>query len=359
MLKSKISKTFRGKKVLITGHTGFKGTWLTLLMIVLGAKVMGISYGKKTKPSLFKILKIEKKILNKNIDIVHLPKLKKEIKEFKPNFIFHLAAEAIVSRSYLNPLKTWRTNTLGTINILQILSSLKFNVIAVFITSDKVYKNLEINRGYNENDILGDYDPYSASKASADLAIQSYYKSFINKNKNIKIAIARAGNVIGGGDWSINRIVPDCVSKWSQKKILQIRNPNSTRPWQHVFDVILGYVILAINLKQNKNINGESFNFGPSKSYNCKVIDLIKLIKNHWKNGKILIKKNKNFKEAKLLQLNSKKTNKILKWKPSLNLKNAIYLTGIWYKKFYEKKIDMYEFSLFQLKNFLNNEKLK
>ena len=357
MLKYKLSQNFKGKRVLITGHTGFKGAWLALLMLNLGAKVMGISFGKKTKPSLFEILKIEKKISHKNFNINNLHKLEKEIKEFKPNFIFHLAAEAIVSRAYLNPLKTWTTNTLGTINILQVLCSVKFNVITVFITSDKVYKNLEINRGYHEKDILGDYDPYSASKASADLAIQSYFKSFLVKNKNVKIAIARAGNVIGGGDWSMNRIIPDCVSKWSQKKILQIRNPNSTRPWQHVFDVLIGYAFLAINLKQNKKINGESFNFGPSKSYNFKVIDLIKLIKKHWVEGKILIKKNKSFKEAKLLQLNSKKSNKILKWKPNLNLFDSIYITGIWYKKFYEKKTNMYKFSLYQLESYLDNIK--
>ncbi len=252
MSKYSLFQNFKGKRVLITGHTGFKGAWLTFLMLILGAKVMGISHGKKTNPSLFKILQIEKKILHNNIDISNLPKLEKKIKRFKPNFIFHLAAEAIVSRAYLNPLKTWKTNTLGTINILQILSSVKFNVIAVFITSDKVYKNLEINRGYHENDTLGDYDPYSASKASADLAIQSFYKSYFSKKKNVKIAIARAGNVIGGGDWSMNRIIPDCVSKWSQKKILKIRNPNSTRPWQHVFDVLMGYIILAINLKKKR-----------------------------------------------------------------------------------------------------------
>jgi len=353
MVKNKISKNFRGKKVLITGHTGFKGTWLTLLMLIIGAKVMGVSYGKKTKPSLFKILNLEKKIIHKNIDIRNFEKLKKTINQFRPNFIFHLAAEAIVSRAYLNPLKTWTTNTLGTINILHILNSIKFKVITVFITSDKVYKNLELNRGYHENDILGDYDPYSASKASADLAVQSYYKSFLKKNKNVKIAIARAGNVIGGGDWSLNRIIPDCVSKWSQKKILKVRNPNSTRPWQHVFDIIFGYVTLAINLKADKKINGESFNFGPSKSHNFKVIDLIKSIKKYWVNGKISIQKNKIFKEANLLQLNSKKSYKVLQWEPRLNLKDSISLTGIWYKKFYEKKMNMYEFSLFQLKNYL------
>ncbi len=353
MLRNRISKNFKEKKVLITGHTGFKGTWLTLLMLISGAKIMGISYGKKTKPSLFKILNLEKKIIHKNIDIRNFEKLKKTINQFKPNFIFHLAAEAIVSRAYLNPLKTWTTNTLGTINILHILNSIKFKVITVFITSDKVYKNLELNRGYHENDILGDYDPYSASKASADLAVQSYFKSFLKKNKNVKIAIARAGNVIGGGDWSLNRIIPDCVSKWSQKKILKVRNPNSTRPWQHVFDIIFGYVTLAINLKANKKINGESFNFGPSKSNNFKVIDLIKSTKKYWVNGKISIQKNKIFKEANLLHLNSKKSYKILQWKPRLNLKDSISLTGIWYKKFYEKKMNMYEFSLFQLKNYL------
>ena len=355
MLKNKLSQSFKGKKVLITGHTGFKGTWLTLLMLMLGAKVMGISYGKKTNPSLFKILHLEKKISHKNIDIANIAKLKKIINQFKPNFIFHLAAEAIVSRAYQNPLNTWKTNTLGTINILQILSSVRFKVIGVFITSDKVYKNLEINRGYHESDILGDYDPYSASKASADLAIQSYYKSFLNKNKNVKIAIARAGNVIGGGDWSPNRIIPDCVTKWSQNKILKIRNPNSTRPWQHVFDVISGYVILALSLIKNKKINGESFNFGPSKLNNFKVIDLIKLIKKYWVDGRISIQKNNGFKEAKLLQLNSNKSNKILNWKPILNVKDSISITGLWYKTFYGKKTNMYKFSLFQLENYLVN----
>jgi len=356
MLKYKLSKNFKGKKILITGHTGFKGTWLTLLMLMLGAKVMGVSNGKKTRPSLFKILNIEKKILHKNIDISNLTKLKAEIDKFRPNYIFHLAAEAIVSRAYLNPLKTWKTNTMGTINILQILNSIKFKVITVFITSDKVYKNLEINRGYHEKDILGDFDPYSASKASADLAIQSYYKSFLSKKRNIKIAIARAGNVIGGGDWAPNRIVPDCTSKWSKNKILKIRNPKSTRPWQHVFDVIFGYVTLAFNLKYNKKINGEAFNFGPSKSYNFKVIDLINLIKKNWPDGKILIKKEKSFKEAKLLQLNSKKTNKILKWKPKLNLYNTIYITGVWYKKFYNNKTNMYNFSIQQLESYFKNK---
>ena len=354
---SSISSYFRGKKVLITGHTGFKGAWLTLLMLLFGAKVTGVSFGKKTTPSLFNVLKIKKKIFHKNIDIANFKKLKKVVDNFKPDFIFHLAAEAIVSRAYAKPLDTWKTNTIGTVNILEILKLIKHKTIAVFITSDKVYKNLEINRGYHESDILGDYDPYSASKASADLAIQSYYKSCLNKNKNVKIAIARAGNVIGGGDWSPNRIIPDCVTKWSQNKVLKIRNPNSTRPWQHVFDVILGYVILALSLIKNKKINGESFNFGPSKLNNFKVIDLIKLIKKYWVDGRVLIQKNNDFKEAKLLQLNSNKSHKILKWKARLNFNDSINITGLWYKIFYgKKKTNMYKFSIFQLESYLNNK---
>ena len=303
MLKYKLSKNFKGKKVLITGHTGFKGSWLTLLMLFYGAKVLGISYGKKTKPSLFKILKIEKKIINRNIDIANLQKLKSEINKFKPNFIFHLAAEAIVSRAYSKPFQTWKTNTLGTINILQILKSLKFKTTAILITSDKVYKNLEIKRGYKENDVIGDYDPYSSSKASADLAIQSYFKFFLKKNKKIKIGIARAGNVIGGGDWSTNRIIPDCVVKWSKNEVLKIRSPESTRPWQHVLDVLMGYITFAYYLDRKNRYNGEIFNFGPSKSNNTKVIDLIKFLGKYWPKSSFEVKKNKKLKEANLLQL--------------------------------------------------------
>lgn len=233
-----MKKYFKNKRVLIIGNTGFKGSWLTFWMQYYEAKVLGISLNIPTNPSNFKILNLEKKNRYKKIDIRNFNKLKKQILDFKPDFIFHLAAEAIVKKAYKNPKYTWETNTIGTINVLECISKLKKNIIAVVITSDKVYKNLEIKRGYKENDELGGVDPYSASKSAADIAIQSYYFSQLQQKKNIKICIARAGNVIGGGDWSEGRLIPDCIKKWSKNEIVSIRNPNSTRPWQHVLDVL-------------------------------------------------------------------------------------------------------------------------
>jgi CDP-glucose 4,6-dehydratase len=233
-MKTKLKKIFKNKKILITGHTGFKGSWLTLWLSLLGARVTGISFGYPTFPSHFKVIKIAKRINHKILDIRNFQNIKKTIKKIQPDFIFHLAAQSLVQTSYKDPLLTWSSNTLGSINILESLKVIKKNCNVIMITSDKSYKNLEIKRGYKENDLLGGYDPYSASKASAELAIQSYVNSYFNKNKNIKICIARAGNVIGGGDWSKNRIIPDCYKSWSKNKRAIIRNPNSTRPWQHV-----------------------------------------------------------------------------------------------------------------------------
>ena len=258
-----MKKFFKNKKVLITGNTGFKGSWLSLWMNLYGAKVLGISSNIPSKPSNFNVLNLKKEIKQKKIDLRNSKILKREINNFKPDYIFHLAAEAIVKKAFENPKLTWETNTLGTVNLLESISQLKKKIIVVIITSDKVYKNLEISRGYHENDILGGFDPYSASKASADLAVQSYYFSKLKYKKNIRLSIARAGNVIGGGDWSEGRLIPDCVKKWSLNKTVQIRNPNSTRPWQHVLDVLNGYINLAMQLNKKNSINGEAFNFGP------------------------------------------------------------------------------------------------
>ena len=241
---------FKNKKVLITGHTGFKGSWLSLWMHFMGAKVLGISNGLVSNPSNFKILNLNTKIMSKKIDIKNYENLKKKIITFKPDYIFHLAAEAIVKKSYDNPRNTWLTNTIGTMNILEIIRNYKKKLVVVIITSDKVYKNIEINRGYRETDVLGSLDPYSASKASADIAAQSYVNSYLKKKKNLRIGVARAGNVIGGGDWAVGRLIPDCIRSWSKNKEVILRNPKSTRPWQHVLDVLRGYIILSINLKK-------------------------------------------------------------------------------------------------------------
>ena len=245
-------KIFKNSRVIVTGHTGFKGSWLTAWLKQLDANVMGISLNPPTNPSHFNVAKIGKNIKDIRLDIRNKKKLEKKIVSFKPNFIFHLAAQPLVATSYTDPVLTWDTNVFGSLNILEALRKIKNNCSVVIITSDKCYFNKEVHYGYKETDTLGGKDPYSGSKASAELLIKSYINSFFNKKNKIRIATARAGNVLGGGDWAKNRIVPDCVRSWSKNKQVELRNPNSTRPWQHVLEAVGGYLCLAINLKNNK-----------------------------------------------------------------------------------------------------------
>ena len=220
------------------------------------------------------------------------------------------------------------------------------------VTSDKAYKNLEITRGYNENDILKGDDPYGASKSSADIAISSDYKSYFSQdNTKVLISIARAGNVIGGGDWSPDRIMPDCIRSWSKNKKVTIRNPKSTRPWQHVLDITYGYMLLALKLKKNQKLNGEAFNFGPDKN-NFKVIDLLKKIKLFWPNVKWKVNRRKKFKENNLLHLNSQKSKKVLQWKKLLNFNDSIKFTIEWYKYYLNNKSKISQFSLAQISEY-------
>lgn len=348
---------FKNKKVLITGHTGFKGSWLTLWLLKKKAKIIGVSKEIVTKPSHFQLLKLKKKIKNYFFDLNNLYKIDKVINNHKPDYIFHLAAQSLVKKSYLNPIETWTSNTFGTINLLESLRGVKKKTIVVLITSDKSYKNLEITRGYKENDILGGYDPYSASKAGAEIAIQSYLKSFFNnklKNK-VFISIARAGNVIGGGDWSNDRLVPDCFKNWSKNKFVRIRNPNSTRPWQNVLEALNGYLELAYNLvKYPKKFHGEIFNFGPSPRENNTVVNVLKKIKINYPYVKWKIEKDSNFYESKLLKLNSNKAKKILKWKCKLSFDENIRLVSNWYKYYYsnQNKKNIYKFSMNQIDYF-------
>tara|TARA_B100001564_G_C20624181_1_gene663849 strand:+ start:250 stop:1326 length:1077 start_codon:yes stop_codon:yes gene_type:complete len=344
-----LRKLFKNKKIIITGHTGFKGSWLSLWLLKLGAKVIGISNGYTSTPSHFKKLYLKKNIKNYNLDIREFKKLKKIFLSHNPDYIFHLAAQAIVKKSYKNPLYNWETNTLGTINILESLRHLKKKCVAVLITSDKSYKNLEINRGYKEDDLLGGFDPYSASKGSAEFAIQSYVKSFFSKNDRIRIGVGRAGNVVGGGDWSEDRLIPDCVKSWSKGKRVVLRNPNATRPWQHVLEAVYGYLTLAQSLSNSNKNHGEVFNFGPSQSNNFKVINVVYFMKKNWQRINWTIKKSKNFKESKLLKLNSNKAKKILKWKNHLTFKNTIKLVAEWYKDYYDNKKSTYKISCSQI----------
>ena len=348
---SLFKKYLLNKKVIITGHTGFKGSWLTLWCILSGARVFGISNSYVSEPSHFKNLNLKKNMKNYNVDIRNLKKLKKVFAKIQPDYVFHLAAQSLVKRSFEKPLETFSSNTIGTLNILNALLILKKRCHAVIITSDKSYKNLEINRGYKEDDLLGGDDPYSGSKGAAELIINSYYKSIIKFKKNLSINIARAGNVIGGGDWSKDRVIPDCVKSWSKNKVVKIRNPNSTRPWQHVLEVIRGYLQCAVlGKKYSKKINGEVFNFGPRINQNKSVKELVKEMRKNWSKVKWQIKRDKGRKkESKLLKLNSFKAKKILKWEPILNFNKTVELTSLWYKQYYIGKKKCYLLSKNQI----------
>ncbi len=349
-------KYFKNKKIIITGHTGFKGSWLALWLHSLGADVLGLSKNIPTKPSHFKSLNLEKKIKSKKIDLIDLKKLKKIIYNFKPDYIFHLAAQSIVKKSYVDTKETWESNLISTINLLEVLKDMKKKTTVIIITSDKVYKNIETKKGYKEIDRLGGLDPYGASKSATEIAIQSYVNSFFYQKKNklkVRICSARAGNVIGGGDWSPDRLIPDCMKSWSKNKTVKIRNPKSTRPWQHVLEVIYGYLILAMNLNSSKKLHGESFNFGP-KYHNYKVSEVLNEIKKIWPSTKWIYDKNKKFKENQLLNLNSKKSYKILKWKQTLTFKKQIWMLVDWYKFYNKNKNSTYEKSLEQINIYRN-----
>lgn len=346
-----MNKFFKNKKILITGHTGFKGSWLTFWLEKLGASISGISKDVPTNPSLFKVLNLKNKIIDHRLDIRNLSKLKKIVEKFKPDYVFHLAAQSLVKKSYEDPINTFTTNAIGTCNILESIRFLKNKCSVVIITSDKSYKNIEITRGYRETDELGGHDPYSASKGCAEFIIQSYIKSFFSNKKNLKIGITRAGNVIGGGDWSDNRVIPDCFKSWSLNKAVTIRSPNSTRPWQHVLEVLSGYLKLAIDLNNKTHLNGEVFNFGPKNFQNKRVIDVIRQIKKLSPAIKWKFKNVKTFKESKLLKLNSSKARKKLNWSNKLSFNETIEMTTRWYEEFYKRK-NMSKFTYQQIEEY-------
>ena len=330
---------FKNKRILITGHTGFKGAWLTYWLSNLGANILGIARKPHTNPSMFDVLKLNKKVTNKYLDIKDFKKLKKIFLDFKPDLVFHLAAQAIVKKSYVDPIETFQSNSIGTLNILECSKKCKNTKGIIIITSDKAYLNDEREKGYIEKDKLEGKDPYSCSKSVAELICKSYYNSFF-KESNKTIITFRAGNVIGGGDWSENRIVPDIFRNWSKKKKLIVRDPNATRPWQHVLEPLSVYLYAGyLSLKKN-NLNGQSFNIGPNSKKSEKVISLINLFKTYWEltEPEVLIKKSKKHHEAKLLSLNCTKIRKVLKWKQSLSFKETIKFTSTWYSNFYQKK---------------------
>ena len=335
----KFNKNFwKGKKVFITGHTGFKGSWLCIILNNLKAKIYGFSL-KPKKISLFNQSKIGKNLSSSTFgDISNIKLLKKKIKTIKPEIIFHLAAQPLVIDSYKNPLKTFETNIMGTVNLLECLRDIKSIKSVVIITTDKVYKIKKNNKSYNESDELGGYDPYSSSKVATEIVVNSYVKSFFKKtNLKNRISTARAGNVIGGGDYSENRLLPDIIKSMKLNSKLTIRNPNSIRPWQHVLEPLVGYLTLAeYQFKGKIYEKNNAWNFGPKKNNSKKVIDIVKIMQ-RLNFFNLNIKKNKKYKETEVLKLNSNKSKKKLKWHPKMTLQTTLHEVFDWNLKVWNK----------------------
>ena len=348
--------TFKNKKVLVTGHTGFKGSWLSIWLNYLGANVFGVSDDVVSNPSNYLVSSIPHFVNDLRVDIRNSDKVKSLIKEIQPDFIFHLAAKALVKSSYENPTDTFTSNVIGTVNMLDALRNVDKKIIVVMITSDKAYDNVEWPWGYRENDRLGGKDPYSASKGMAELAIHSYVNSFFGTpNSNIRIGVARAGNVIGGGDWAADRIVPDCMVAWANDKTANIRNPHSTRPWQHVLEPLSGYLCLAKNLNLNSDNQGEAYNFGPSADQNYPVSKLIDEMSKYWNKvkWKDVSKSGNHVHEAGLLKLNCDKALFDLDWKSTLQFQETVKMTLEWYKNYYQNKTkSMHDFTISQIDSY-------
>jgi len=330
---------YKNKNVVVTGHTGFKGSWLVAWLKQMGASVTGIALDPPSIPSHYDASKLADGIQDYRIDIRNEGAIEQVILEAKPDFLFHLAAQPIVGASYDDPIETWGTNVMGTINVLEALRKIQHDCSAVIITSDKCYNNVEWEWGYRENDALGGPDPYSASKGAAELAIRSYVKSYFSGEDNsVRIASARAGNVIGGGDWAANRIVPDCVKSWSKNEIVELRNPHSTRPWQHVLEPLGGYLQLGALLSQNHHLHGEAFNFGPQAQQNHRVLELVKQMSRSWSEVRWAEcePQSSQFYESGLLKLNCDKALHFLNWHAVLDFEETVALTANWYRSFYE-----------------------
>jgi len=353
------SNTYRNKKVLITGNTGFKGSWLSAWLIGLEADVYGISNDIPTNPSMFEVLNLKDQITHFNEDIRDYTSIKRIIKKIKPDFLFHMAAQALVVSSYKEPIDTISTNVMGTSNILEALREINYKCTAVIITSDKCYDNVEWVWGYKETDTLGGKDIYSGSKGAAEIIFKSYYSSYFKNSEksNVRAVTVRAGNVIGGGDWADYRIVPDCIKAWIEGKSVEIRSPKATRPWQHVLEPLSGYLSVAEALSKDILINGESFNFGPHAEYSKTVKNLLDDLSKYWKLDQppsFVSTVTSEFHEAGLLKLNCDKALFQLKWLPTLDYDKLIEFTSKWYFNFYNSELNMLDYTLNQIKQYQN-----
>jgi len=358
-MKDTFNRVYRGKKVLVTGHTGFKGSWLSLWLIKLGAEVIGYSLDPPTKPSHFELLNLD--MVSIIGDIRDRDNLNTTFKTYKPDIVFHLAAQPLVRYSYINPVETFETNVIGTINVFEACKNTESVRAIVNITSDKCYENKEWIWGYRENDPMGGHDPYSASKGCAELVTSSYRRSFFTpddygKKHNILLASVRSGNVIGGGDWGEDRLIPDVVKAISKNEKLYIRNPKATRPWQHVLEPLSGYLMLGQKLLEGRKDFADAWNFGPNEESHINVETVVKSMKERWDRFEYEIDTESNPHEAKLLKLDCSKAHTLLCWKPVWDFEKSLDVTVRWYKEYYG---DGRIYSLKDLEEYINSAEVK
>lgn len=329
---------YRGKRVLVTGHTGFKGSWMSLWLNQLGAEVVGISLEPSTKPNHWNLLGLESTVQHYELDIRQAAEVTKVLEATQPVVVFHMAAQPLVRRSYRDPLETWSTNVMGTANLLEACRQTSSVLSIVVVTTDKCYENQERVCGYRENDRLGGHDPYSASKAGAELVAASYRSAFFHIEGAPLLATARAGNVIGGGDWSEDRLIPDLVRAIAAQQSLEIRSPKATRPWQHVLESLSGYLLLGQKLIEgDKNFDG-AWNFGPERSGNRTVADVLNTLQTHWPEMQWHQTHARQPHEANLLYLDCSKANGQLGWQPVWNISTTLEKTADWYRTFMESE---------------------
>jgi CDP-glucose 4,6-dehydratase len=322
---------WNGRRVLVTGHTGFKGSWLTIWLKQLGCQVTGLSLEPSTDPALFELANISKLCESHTVDIRDVSMLNAVVKQTQPEVVFHLAAQALVRQGYRDPIATFSTNTMGTANVLESLRLTGSVKAVVMVTTDKVYRNIESLRPYKESDALGGFDPYSASKAASELIIDCYRNSFLNA-QGISVASARAGNVIGGGDWAADRLIPDAIRAWSSKQSIEVRHPASIRPWQHVLEPLKGYIILAQQLATRSEL-ASAFNFGPDFNEAASVRRVIELAQSAWSGAKVQWGEGSaQVHEAACLRLETSKTREVLGVQSVWTIEKAVERTVAWYR---------------------------
>lgn len=344
---------YKNKRVFLTGHTGFKGSWLALWLTKLGAEVCGYSLEPNTEPSMFKELGIENKIAKSVAgNVLDAVKLGQTMQEFQPDIVFHLAAQPLVRLSYSEPVLTYQTNVIGTLNVLQAARECLSVRAFVNVTTDKCYENKEKPEGYREDEPMGGYDMYSSSKGCVEIMSSSFRRSFLDGFNGYAMATARAGNVIGGGDWAMDRLIPDCIRSINSDIPIEIRNPVAVRPWQHVLEPLSGYLLLGEKLLTEGKKYAEGFNFGPNEDSVLKVSDVAKKVVENYGRGEVVVHKKDNLHEANLLMLNIEKAEKVLGWTPTYTADEAVKQTVDWYKNFYNQKTDMYEFTMKQIQEY-------